>query len=363
MKALIVLLATLPIFGHAQEKPLRIGVAGLTHGHVHWILGAAQRGEVQIVGVAEPNVALTERLLQQYSLPLSLHYTTLTEMLTRARPEAVTAFGSIYDHLAVVQACAPRKIHVMVEKPLAVTLGHARQMEELAKQHGILLLTNYETTWYGSHPVAREMVDRGSIGHMVKIVVHDGHQGPKEIGVNNEFLEWLTDPRLNGGGAIMDFGCYGANLATWLMKGQRPVSVSAITQQIKPDIYPKVDDEATIVLTYPKAQAIIQASWNWPYNRKDIEIYGTSGYIFADKQGIRFMTDRKEGELSRQIDPRPAPYHDPFAFLTAVVRGTIELSPDDLSSLNVNMVVLEILEAAKESASTGKVVYLKRTAE
>ena len=67
-----------------------------------------------------------------------------------------------------------------------------------------------------------------------------------------EFLAWLNDPKLNGGGALYDFGCYGADLMTWLMDGQRPISVTATTQQIKPDIYPRVDDEATIILTYPK---------------------------------------------------------------------------------------------------------------
>jgi predicted dehydrogenase len=154
----------------------------------------------------------------------------------------------------------------MVEKPLSVNLDEARQMETLANKYGIHLLTNYETTWYGSNQKAFNQLD--ALGDIRKIVVHDGHQGPKEIGVNKEFLDWLTDPVKNGGGALMDFGCYGANLITWLMKGERPQAVVAITQQIKPEVYPKVEDEATIIVTYPKAQGIIQASWNWPYNRK-----------------------------------------------------------------------------------------------
>ncbi len=77
----------------------------------------------------------------------------------------------------------------------------------------------------------------GRIGDIRKIVVHDGHNGPKEINVQPEFLNWLVDPKLNGGGALFDFGCYGADLATWLMDGQRPLSVTAVTQQLKPEIY------------------------------------------------------------------------------------------------------------------------------
>lgn len=364
MKTLLVLLLLIQPLLYAQNmkntKPLRIGIAGLTHGHVHWILKASERDDLEITGISEPNRELAERLLRQYNLPLSLLYSDLAQMVEQTQPEAVTAFGSVFEHLDVVKVCAPRRIHVMVEKPLAVSLDHARQMESLARKHNILLLTNYETTWYGSNHLAYKMLhEERKFGDIVKIVVHDGHQGPKEIGVNQEFLEWLTDPVLNGGGALMDFGCYGADLATWLMKGERPLSVSAITQQIKPDVYPKVDDEATIIVTYPKAQAIIQASWNWPYNRKDMEVYGKSGYITADKNSIRFMVDPQKGEHNEKVSSPGKPYDDPFTFFAALIRGTITMSEHDLSSLPVNMVSMEILEAAKQSARSGQVVYLK----
>ena len=62
-------------------------------------------------------------------------------------------------------------------------------------------------------------------------------QGPKEINVQPEFLAWLTDPVKNGAGALFDFGCYGANLMTWLMDNQRPLAVTAIAQTNKPAIY------------------------------------------------------------------------------------------------------------------------------
>ena len=114
-----------------------------------------------------------------------------------------------------------------------------------------------------------------------KMVVHDGHGGPKEIGCSPEFLAWLTDPVKNGGGALTDFGCYGANLMTWLMEGKAPIAVTAITKQIKPHIYPKVDDEATILIEYKDATGIVEASWNWPFGIKDFEVFGTEGYLHA----------------------------------------------------------------------------------
>ena len=183
----------------------------------------------------------------------------------------------------------------MMEKPLAVSLEDAHAIEKAAREGKIQVLVNYETTWYGSNQAAYDLAHENAIGEIRKVVVHDGHEGPKEIGVGPEFLAWLTDPKLNGAGALFDFGCYGADLMTWLMDGRRPDSVTAVTQQIKPDIYPRVDDEATILVTYPKAQAILQASWNWPFSRKDMEVYGQKGYaITVGRDELRVRLPGKE---------------------------------------------------------------------
>lgn len=345
----------------AQEKPLKVAVIGLTHTHVHWILGRPDQGDIEIVGIVEPNRDLAQRYAQQHGYSMDIVFDDMPSLMANTQPEAVTAFGTIYGHLEVVEFFAPKGIHVMVEKPLAVNLAHAKKMQQLAQKHNIHLLTNYETTWYATNHKAFELVHQDQmIGELRKIVVHDGHRGPKEIGVNEEFLEWLTDPVLNGAGALTDFGCYGANLTTWLMNGQRPTSVFAVTQTMKPDIYPKVDDEATIILTYPKTQAVIQASWNWPISRKDIEIYGKTGQIIADNgNDMRYKLGDDQDEVKLQPAALATPVNDPFAYLAAVVNGKITPKPTDLSALENNMIVMEILEAAKKSAKTGKAVKLR----
>jgi predicted dehydrogenase len=344
-----------------KTKPFRVGVVGLVHTHVHWILGREKKGDIEIAGIAEPNRALAEAYAKQHGFPMSLVYSTMEEMIEHTKPEAVLAFNSIYDHLRTVQYCAPRGIHVMVEKPLAVSVDHASQMIALARKHNIHLLTNYETTWYGSNTSAYALLaDENKIGPIRRIVFHTGHPGPVEIGCNPEFLEWLTDPILNGGGALTDFGCYGANLATWFMKGAAPVSVSAITQQIKPDLYPKVEDEATILLTYPKAQVIIQASWNWPFSRKDMEVYGKTGYVFClDKQNMLIRTSESKPAESIAAPPLASDRNDPFIYFANVVRGNIQVAPYDLSATPNNEMVIKILEAAKHAAKTGQTVIWK----
>ena len=110
----------------AAPKRLRLAIAGLTHGHVHGILGRPDRGDVEIVGIAEKNGELARRYAEHYGLASSLLFDDLATMLDRVKPDAVAAFGPTSDHLAVVEACAPRRIHVMVEKPLALSLAEAR---------------------------------------------------------------------------------------------------------------------------------------------------------------------------------------------------------------------------------------------
>jgi predicted dehydrogenase len=290
-------------------------------------------------------------------------YPTLEDLIQTQNPEAIAAFGSIYEHLAIVKTCAPLGIHVMVEKPLAVSLEHANQMADLARKHDIQLLTNYETTWYPSTRETFAKVKGSFIGPVRKVVIRDGHRGPKNIGVDPEFLEWLIDPVQNGGGALMDFGCYGANLMTRLMQGHRPIAVTAITQQLQPENNPEVEDEALIFLEYETSNAVIHASWNWPIGRKDMEVYGTTGALYSDNRAqLRLrMAQGYDGFLDEvlSIEDLDPPFDDPFSYFKAVIRDKIAPETFDLSSLENNLVVMEILEAAKQSAREGKRIVLK----
>ncbi len=365
MRKILILFCILTLFLHPdlfsqKAKPVRIGIAGLTHGHVNGLLRVMDNEAFEIVGIAESNQELVNKLAERFKFSKDLVYHSLDEMIKSTKPQAVAAFNSTYQHLEVVQICAPKGIHIMVEKPLAVNMDHAKEMKKLVEKHNVMLITNYETTWYSTNHLAYDMVAEGKIGEIRKLVIHDGHAGPKEIGVGPEFLEWLVDPKLNGGGAITDFGCYGANLTTWLMRGERPISVSAMTHTNKPEIYEVVDDEATIILQYPRAQVVIQASWNWPFSRKDMEIYGQTGTIFSDNhRDLRYRFSPQAPEEKVTLDPRPYPYDNPYTFLASVVKGDIKVTPGDLSSLENNMMVVEILDAARRSTSEGKVVFFK----
>jgi predicted dehydrogenase len=346
-------------FAQNAPPPVRFAMVGLSHDHAKgFIPRLAGRTDVQLVGIVETNQDLIARYSRQFHLDQNLFYPSLEALFSKTNVQAVATFTSPFDHEGVVEICATRGVDVMMEKPLATNMKQARAIEAAAKKSGIQVIVNYETSYYPGNWETYSMVhDKHQIGEIRRIVVHDGHRGPVEIGCSTNFLAWLTDPILNGGGAINDFGCYGADLATWLLDGEKPVSVFAVANHFKPDVYPKVEDDATIVLTYPKAEVILQPSWNWPFDRKDMEIYGQTGSVFVPQPNLLRVRTAKMPAETEKIPPSVSGANaDPLSYFAAVVRK--EIKPTGLASLEVNMIVVEILDAAHKSAQTGKRIKL-----
>ena len=356
----------------AQESvpasgPVPVAIVGLAHGHVQGFLGGlSQHPEVKLVGISDPVAALRDKYEQKYHLPHAMFFASEKAMLEATHPAAILVYTSPEGHLPAIEVAAPMHVAAMVEKPLATTVPDALKIQQLSETNHVPVLTNYETTWYASNAAAGQMLADGKIGEIRRMVFHDGHRGPKEIGVDPEFLSILESPEQNGAGALFDFGCYGADLATVMMHGELPTEVVAVLNHDKPAVYPKVDDDATVLLKYPKAVADIEGSWNWPFDRKDMELYGSTGYVdtvYVSTQITDHLRERLPGEATEHLETAPAlqgPRANSMAYLVAVLRG--QLNPDDdLTSLPTNVKVVRILDAARRSAATGQAIRLAGT--
>jgi glucose-fructose oxidoreductase len=344
----------------AQQTPIRVAIVGLTHNHVAGFLSALPKNQnAKLVAIVESDTALTQRYATRFHLDPSLFYKDEEQMIDKLHPDAVLVYTSILNHRKAIEIAAKHNISSMVEKPLATTVEDALAIRAAARVHHVQVLTNYETTWYSSNMEALNEAASGKLGEVRKVIVRDGHEGPKEIGVTPEFLDWLTDPVQNGAGAMFDFGCYGADMVTQMMNGQAPISVTAVAQTDKPATYPKVEDDATIVLRYPHTQAVLLPSWTWSFSVKNMEVYGVNGTIFtvaADHIRTRYKDDKVETESAA---PPLAPEHaTSLDYLAAVLHHQID-PKGDLSSLETNMIVVQILDAARRSAKTGQTIPLK----
>src|SRR6266566_1929582 len=345
----------------SPNEKIRIAIIGLDHDHVWELLRyIASEPQADLVAIAEAHPDLVDKAKSQ--VPASVKfYPDYVKMLDEARPEAVFVTTANDRHLEILRECAKRHIHYSTEKPMATNAADAREMQRLAEQAGIKLMVNYWNAWTASSHDLFHRVKAGEIGPVQKIIVQYGHQGPKEIGVSKEFADWLYDPVKNGGGAIMDFGCYGAEWALWL-KG-RPTRVYATTRKLKAGQHNNVDDDATIVLDYPDATVVVEASWDWPYNMDRVYVFGPKGSLLARRGDLFFRSasDQKtqptpEGEPVT-LSTVPHETSNPIAYFLDCIRNNKPVEDPLSSTLNVQ--VMEILDAARESVRIGRAVELR----
>jgi predicted dehydrogenase len=342
------------------ESKTRVAIVGLDHDHVWGLLKYLEaEPDAELVAIAEPQPVLVNEAKSR--VPSSVKfYSAYVPMLDEAKPDAVIVTTSNDRHLEILRECAKRHIHYSVEKPMATNAADAREMEKLAKQAGIKLMVNYWNAWVApSHELFHRVKD-GQVGEVQKIIVQYGHAGPKEIGVSEYFANWLYDPVKNGGGAIMDFGCYGAEWALWL-KG-RPIGVQAIAQKLKVSQHNQVDDDATILLEYPDATVIVEASWDWPYSMGQVQVFGPKGSLLATRNTLFYRSTADRGKSGLEGEPVAlnAPQgatSNPVAYFVDCIRH--DKAIEDPLSTQLNVQVLDILDAARESVRTGRRQELK----
>src|SRR5881296_3416861 len=312
---------------HASPSPMpaeaktRVAIIGLDHDHVWGLLkDLAAEPDAELVGIADAHAELVNRAKSRVPANVKF-YSDYIQMLDDAKPDAVIVTTENDLHLAILRECAKRHIHYSTEKPMATNAADAREMERLANQSGIKLMVNYWNAWVApTHDLFHRVLE-GQVGPVQRIIVQYGHRGPKEIGVSEYFARWLYDSRKNGGGAIMDFGCYGAEWALWL-KG-RPARVLATAQKLKVSQHNQVDDDATILLDYPDAAVIVEASWDWPYSMGQVQVFGPKGSLLATRDTLFYRPTADRGKSEGEPVALNAPHgatSNPVAYFVDCIR-------------------------------------------
>lgn len=341
----------LPVFAADHT----IAVVGLVHSHVWGHLGKMVKGQpARLAGVAETAPELVAEAKKR-GVAGELFFADWRKMIDEKKPEIVWAFVENNRHLEIVQYCAPRKIHVIFEKPLASTYKDAAAIRDLAATHGIYVLCNYQMAWWPANYAAKEIADSGRLGPVWRIRGIVGHGGPGgPTGLNKYFFEWLTDPVKNGGGALVDFGCYNA---LWsLMYLGRPTAVYAQVNKLRPEEFPKVEDNASLILSYPNGMALLEGSWDLPRSFQDVEIFGRKGSVYMTSQKVEVRMGREPAQDAplKLLPPEKA---EPIAYMIHCIES--KTAPEGMTGLDLNLGVVEIIDAAKESARTGRAVRLK----
>lgn len=337
-----------------MKPPLRIAIVGLAHGHVDWVLDSArERDDLELVGIAEHDRALFNRLTSKHGLGGVVRTEDAAELFERTRPDAAVVMTDIVGHRAALAAVADAGLPALVERPLDFDLDHARAVATLARDRDLSILTHYETAHYPAIRAAWDHLHRGDLGELSRLRIRAGHQGPAALGCAPSFLRWLLDPE-RGGGALVDFACFGVHLALWLV-GRPPSRVFAQSQSIWPEEHRGIDDQATLLLDFERVQAVVEASWCWPNEVKDLELIGSHGYLRTGRAGTYELG---EMDLGAPVERRTAPpltgaLTDAWTQLAAAASGLV---PDPLYGLDLSLGVASVLEAARRSVGEGAAV-------
>lgn len=293
-------------FEDRDMTPVRLGLLGLHHDHI-WgnLKDLSETDGLRVVAYADHHAALRERAAGHF--PEAEGHGSYEALLARHDLDAVFIFASnrLGEELAV--AACERGWHVLVEKPMASTLAGADRMLSSARAHRVRLMVNWPIAWMPGYQEALRLAASGFIGELWQVKYRAAHAGPRELGCSVYFCEWLYDPALNGGGALLDYGCYGAALSRALLG--TPQAVTAVTLGgLKSGL--SAEDNAVLLFQYPRALGIAEASWTQSGDLTSYvaAIHGSKGTLLAEPGGRLLLANAEHPEGRELEAPRPPPH-------------------------------------------------------
>ncbi|MGZ0172908.1 MAG: Gfo/Idh/MocA family protein [Planctomycetales bacterium] len=286
---------------------LRVGVLGLSHDHV-WenVQTLVNRDDADLVGAAEPR----EELRQKFQTEFGINAVADSEaFLAGGGLDAVYIFSSNTEGASLAIAAAERGLNVLIEKPMAAALAQADAMLAAVRSNGVRMMVNWPFAWWPQLQHALRLADEGAVGDLWQVKYRAAHAGPQELGCSPAFCDWLFDRQLNGGGALMDYCCYGAVLARVLMGV--PHRVTALTGRFcKENI--TVEDNAFLGMTYPRGMATAEGSWTQigKLTSYTTALYGSEGTLLVEpRNGGRLFLATADDPEGSEVEVPPAASH------------------------------------------------------
>jgi predicted dehydrogenase len=364
-----------------MSKTYRIGALGFAHGHIFSLLQSfTQLPNVEWVACADtapatPSlVGRTAKAIQRFQALTgggARVYDCYQEMLDKEQFDIVVFCPENARHGEVAEAIAAKSAHMMTEKPMSSSLADALRMVRAAQAHDVRLMINWPTTWSPAVRTCQRLIESGVIGEVWEVKWRNGasmgpmsYSEPQPSGPQKGAEWWhQTAP---GGGALLDYCCYGACLARWYL-GEPAVAAQGLRANIASH-YGDADDNAVITVRFPRALAILEATWTtWNVGVPTGPIvYGTRGALVVTRnrratgehpgQVVEVYTKRSHSleEPDQVVEPEPLP--EGRATIAQEFLHHIETGEPLHPTLDMmqNVEVQAILDAGIRSANSGK---------
>jgi predicted dehydrogenase len=339
----------------ARAKQIGFAVVGLGALARMAILPAFARvKDARLVALVSREKKKAARLAARHRVPA--FYTNDEFATCLANPAVFAVYiatpPGAHEEFAVAAARAGK--HVLCEKPLAATPGQSARMVEACRQNGVLLMTAYRKYFEPSCLYLRQLIRSGRLGRIDTI-----HTSFSELFVPGKSIPWLLDPRLSGGGPLMDLGVYCVNTTRWLV-GENPVEVSAQSWTLRPEIFREVEEGISFRLRFPSGLVVHASSTYSAALSSFILVQGTKGcmslapaYPFDE---IRLLS----GKIGNRFVKRRFAILDEFALeiaaFASAIRGGTSVAPDGAEGHRDMIILHAIYDSARRQAPVS-IVY------
>lgn len=364
-----------------MPKQYRVGVIGFAHMHINSLVAQfGQQEQVQLVAGADTVPVRPELRDAMYTRSWNMRlavekaglpklYDRYEELLRQEKFDIILCCAENARHAEVVEACAAAGVHVVVEKPMASSLAHGLRMARAAQAAGTEVIVNWPTTWSPAIRKAKELLAEGAIGRVIEVKWRGGHLGPLGYGVSHPGVSEGAGPmtgvergatwwhqKETGGGAMLDYCCYGSKLARWFIDAPGLAAVGMRANLNSP--WGDAEDNAAMLVRFPGALAIMEGSWTTHEHGVPPGpiVYGVDGVLVVErpKGGAERVRIERGGGQSATYEVAPMPVGEQNIAQAYIHHLNTGEALHPTLDLAFNLEVMAILDAGVRAADSGK---------
>ncbi len=290
-------------------------------------------------------------------------YDNIDKLLEESGCEVVDICLPNYLHAEATLKAAAAGKHIIIEKPLAVTLEEADAMIAACKKAGVKLMYAEELCFAPKYERVRHLVKEGAVGKIYMLKQGEKHSGPH--------TDWFYDIKYSGGGVLMDMGCHAFGWFFWMLNNAKAKSVSASMATVLHKGRTQGEDNSVVIVEFENGvTAVAENSWAKHGGMDDrSEVYGTEGVVYADlfignsaltysKNGYGYAMEKADTTAGWSFTVFEEVFNQGYPHELRHFIECVQKDKQPLTTGELGRAVLEVVYAAYASAGQGKKISL-----
>lgn len=348
----------------AKTKVAILGTGFITNIHMESYRRFVPDAEV--VAVYGRSEKSAKAFAEQHNIPYWSN--DIDKLLEEVETDVIDICLPNYLHYDACLKAAKAKRHIIIEKPLALTLEQADEMIAVCKENNRLLMYAEELCFAPKYERVRALVDNGAVGNVYMLKQAEKHSGPHS--------EWFYKKETAGGGVMMDMGCHALAWFRWMNKNNPVKSIYADMKTVYHNKITDCDDNTIVIVEFENGvTCIAEDSWAKHGGMDDrIEVYGDAGVSYADlfrgnaaltysEKGYDYAMEKAGSSQGWSFTVFEEAFNQGYPHELAHFIHCVRTGEKPLVTGEDGRAVLEMIYAAYESAGSGKKVSLPFSAK